>query len=325
MGMLTVLITGGAGFIGVSLAEKLCEQNRVILLDRRFEDMPFEYSDCRNHRNVETVIGDVLDGDALAKQVCRADVVIHLAAIVGVKRVRQNARETINVNFIGTSNALRATENHGHLHRFIYFSTSEIFGVNSFGVKEETNASIGPVTEARWSYSIAKLASEHLVHSYHRELGVPTAIVRPFNVFGPKRTGDHAMIRFILNALQGKDLEVHGDGSQIRSWCYIEDLCEGVRLIIERDAAVGHDFNVGSSKNTLTIYALAKRIVELTGSKSRVVFTDRDFADIDIRVPRLDKARRLLGYEPRFELDEALQLTISWYRDHLPDLVRIYG
>ena len=312
-----VLITGGGGFIGVSLAERLCNDNQVILFDRSFEDMPYAYSACKDHANVEPVEGDVLDFAGLAEHVRAADIVIHLAAIVGVNRVRQNARETINVNFIGTSNALRAAEKNNHLKRFVYFSTSEIFGTNSFRAEEGTSASIGPVTEARWSYSIAKLAGEHLVSAYHKELGMPTVIVRPFNVFGPLRTGEHAMLRFILGALDGIDIEVHGDGSQIRSWCYIDDFCNGVLRTLSRGQAVGEDFNIGSARNTLTIYALAQDVIALTGSRSRIVFTHHGFSDIDVRVPRMDKAQTLLGYEPQYELDRALPLTIDWYRTHL--------
>jgi nucleoside-diphosphate-sugar epimerase len=310
----TILITGGAGFIGASLAERLCESNTVILFDRTFDEMPLQYSAFKDSANIERIQGDVLDSAAVARQVRRAEIVIHLAAIVGVNRVRQNARQTIDVNFIGTSNALRATEGHGHLTRFVYFSTSEIFGTNSFRADEGDTASIGPVSEARWSYSIAKLAGEHLVTAYHKELGIPTTIVRPFNIFGPKRTGEHALSRFILNALQDRELEVHGDGSQIRSWCYIDDFCDGVLRTLCRDEAIGQDFNIGSTRNTLTIYELAKRVVQLTGSKSNIIFTHQDFSDIDVRVPRLDKARRLLGYEARYELEEALELTIDWYR-----------
>ncbi len=316
----TILITGGAGFIGTSLAERLCAKNRLILLDCRFEGMPFQFSTEKKHPNIETVTGDVLDAGLVARQVARADAVIHLAAIVGVNRVRQNARATINVNFLGTSNALRSTEHHGHVQRFIFFSTSEIFGTNSFRAEEGMNASIGPVSEARWSYSIAKLAGEHLVKSYNREMGLPTVIIRPFNIFGPKRTGDHAMLRFILSALDEADLEVHGDGSQVRSWCYIEDLCDGVLRALDHPEAVGEDFNIGSARNTLTIYALAKRIIELSESKSKIRFTHPGFTDIDIRVPCLQKAHRLLGYEPRYELDDALLLTIDWYRKHLSQL-----
>lgn len=312
-----VLITGGGGFIGAALAERLVERNQVVLFDRTFEGQSAPLSAAWGHRNLETITADILDPAAVAGAVQGADVVVHLAAIVGVKNVLARGRETIEVNFTGTSNLLRAVEKRRDLHRFVYFSTSEVFGMNSFRAAEDTPASIGSVHEARWTYSIAKLAGEHLVHTYHRELDLPTVIVRPFNVFGPLRLGDHAMLRFILAALRGDDLEVHGDGTQIRSWCYIDDFVDAVLRTIVLPQASGEAFNIGNPRNTLTIYELARRVIDLIGSTSRVRFAAIDFSDIDVRVPRLRKAEELLGFRPRVEIDEAIRRTAQWYREHL--------
>ena len=313
----TVLITGGAGFIGSALAERLVDANRVILFDRDFEGQSAPLSSAWGHPNLETVEGDVLDAAALAGEADRADTVVHLAAIVGVKNVLARGRETIEVNFTGTSNLLKAVEGRRDLHRFVYFSTSEVFGMNSFRAGEETPASIGSVGEARWTYSIAKLAGEHLVHTYHRELDLPTVIIRPFNVFGPLRLGDHAMLRFILAALRGEDLEVHGDGTQIRSWCYVDDFVDALLRVLTLPQAVGETFNVGNPRNTVTIYELARRVIALLDSPSEVRFEAIDFSDIDVRVPRLQKAAELLGFRPSVELDEAILSTAAWYREHL--------
>jgi len=310
-----VLITGGAGFIGASLAQELVDDNEVVLFDRAFEGAAVALSTAWGHPHLSTIEGDVLDPEALRAAAEGVSVVVHLAAIVGVKNVLSRGRETIEVNFSGTSNMLKAVEGM-KLERFVYFSTSEVFGMNSFRVGEETPTSVGPVSEARWTYSIAKLAGEHLVHCYHRELGLPTVIVRPFNVFGPLRLGDHAMRRFILGALRGTPLEVHGDGTQIRSWCYIDDFTDALLRVIALTPAVGETFNIGNSRNTLTIYELARRVVSLLDSPSEIHFEEIDFSDIDVRVPRLRKAEELLGYHPRVELDEAILLTAAWYRDH---------
>ncbi len=318
----TVLVTGGGGFIGSALAERLVEHNRVLLFDRTFEGQSAPLSSAWGHPNLGTVQGDVLDPDALAAAAADADVVVHLAAVVGVKNVLARGRETIEVNFTGTSNALKAVEGRDDLHRFVYFSTSEVFGMNSFRAGEETPASIGSVSEARWTYSIAKLAGEHLVHTYHRELGLPTVIIRPFNVFGPLRLGDHAMLRFILAALRGDDLEVHGDGTQIRSWCYIDDFADALVRVLCLPQAVGETFNVGNPRNTLTIYELAKRVIALLGSSSKVRFEAIDFSDIDVRVPRMSKAAELLGFRPEVEIDEAIEKTAAWYREHLEQVDR---
>lgn len=311
-----VLITGGAGFIGAALAQKLVADNEVVLFDRGFEGSSASLSAAWGHANLETREGDILDPASIADAVEGADVVVHLAAIVGVKNVLSRGRETIEVNFTGTSNLLKALEGRT-LDRVVYFSTSEVFGMNSFRAGEETPASVGPVSEARWTYSIAKLAGEHLVTCYHRELDMPTVIVRPFNVFGPLRLGDHAMLRFILAALKGADLEVHGDGTQIRSWCHIDDFVDALLRCLSMPSAVGETFNIGNSRNTVTIYDLARRVVDLLDSTSRIRFEAIDFSDIDVRVPRLRKAEELLGYRPKVELDQAILDTASWYRQNM--------
>jgi dTDP-glucose 4,6-dehydratase len=138
----------------------------------------------------------------------------------------------------------------------MYFSTSEVFGGMSFRVEEHQPASVGHVNDARWSYSTAKLAGEHLAFAYHREDKLPAVIVRPFNVFGPRRTGDHAVLQFAVRAFRNQPIEIHGDGSQIRSWCYVEDFAEALVRCLERDAAIGQDFNIGNPRNTCTILDL---------------------------------------------------------------------
>jgi nucleoside-diphosphate-sugar epimerase len=312
----TILITGGAGFIGSSLAEKLAQNNQVILFDLSFRDKPVGFTQLPKHPNVRTVEGDLLEGAKLASLCLQAEMVVHAAAVVGVNRVRSSGRETLETNYVGTSRLLQALEHNKKLERLIYFSTSEVFGVNSFRVDENSPPSVGPIAEARWSYAIAKLAGEHLVKSYYREMGIPIVIVRPFNIFGPRRTGEHAMLRFILTALSSQPLQVHGDGSQIRSWCYIEDFCSALLAMLERPQAVGEDFNIGHPGNTITIYELARKIVTLSESKAPITFVEHPFPDISIRVPSLTKAQSLLGYRPTYDLDSALMLTIDWYRKH---------
>jgi nucleoside-diphosphate-sugar epimerase len=311
-----ILITGGAGFIGSSLASRLAQNNELVLFDLTFKDKPIGFTDLGGRSNVKLVEGDILD-ERLLTQICAdVDVVIHTAAVLGVSRVCSAARDTLETNYVGTSRLLHALEANKHLERLIYFSTSEVFGINSYRVTEDTPSSIGSSTEARWSYAIAKVAGEHLVRSYYRDDGTPAVIVRPFNVFGPRRTGDYALLRFILNAVWGAPLVVHGDGSQIRAWCYIEDFCDAILAMIERPEAVGEDFNIGNPGNTITVYELARRVIELTGSSSPVAFVDNPFPDISIRVPCLTKARQILGYEPRVDLDTGLSQTIDWYRKH---------
>ena len=265
----TILITGGAGFIGSSLADKLANNNKLILLDLSFNQKPVQFTRLERHPNVKTVQGNLLDGVDLRSLCQEADIVVHTAALLGVSKVCNAGRETLETNYVGTSRLLQALDGNKRLQRFIYFSTSEVFGVNSFRVDENSPPSVGPIAESRWSYAIAKLAGEHLAKSYFREAGMPIAIVRPFNIFGPGRTGDHALLRFILNALNGKPLQVHGDGTQIRSWCYIDDFCSALLLMLERSESVGEDFNIGNPANTLTIYELARKVVDLCGTRAR--------------------------------------------------------
>lgn len=307
-----ILITGGTGFIGTALTRRLIEHNQVVLLDRQIRSSAYEIAGMNGHRNVTTILGDVRDEAVVAEAADGVDSVLHLAALVGVNNVRARARETIRTNLLGTVTLLDALEHLPSLHRFVFFSTSEVFGINSFRVHEATSTSVGPVQEARWSYSISKLAGEHLVQCYHRETGMPTVTIRPFNVFGPGRIGDHAMLRFVIAALKNEDLVVHGTGDQIRSWCYIDDLVDSVMAALVRPEAVGEDFNVGNPRNTLTIYELARRVVMLTNSRSRIEFEELSYSDIDIRVPRMDKARELLGFAPSVELDEGIRRTAAW-------------
>jgi len=313
----SVLITGGAGFIGSTLAERLAKNNEVVLLDRFFRDQPVAFTSLHRNPNVRMVEADILDGPEVADLARKADIVIHAAAIVGVGRVCSYPRETLETNFTGTSRILKALDKSSRLERFVYFSTSEVFGVNSFRVHEDTPTAVGPAAEARWSYAIAKLAGEHLVKAYHRQGGMPVVTVRPFNVFGPRRLGSHAILGFVLNSLMGNPIEVHGDGSQIRSWCFIEDFCDAMIEMIARPKAVGEDFNIGNPQNTVTILQLAQEVIRVTGKPVPLKLTEPPFPDIEIRVPSLEKARQILDYQPHFDLRQGLELTTEWYREHL--------
>jgi nucleoside-diphosphate-sugar epimerase len=203
----------------------------------------------------------------------------------------------------------------GSIQRFIDFSTSEVFGTYAYKVTEGDVTSLGAVGEARWTYAVSKLATEHLAHNYRIEYGLPALSIRPFNIYGPGQVGEGAIHRFVVKALRGEDLEIHNEGSQIRAWCYIDDIVEAVLLGLERPEAVGQAFNVGNSRSVCTIYDLARHVIRLSGSKSKLVFVQWPFADVELRIPNIDKARRLLGYEPKVDLDEGLLRTIQWYRE----------
>ena len=158
-------------------------------------------------------------------------------------------------------------------------------------------STIGSVGEARWTYAVSKLAGEHMAHAYHDELGLPTVTVRPFNVYGPGQIGGGAIRAFIEAALAGDDLTVHGDGSQIRAWCYVDDMVEACSLCLERPEAVGQSFNIGNPRSAVTIFDLAQRIKRLTGCPGEIVFAPLDYVDVELRIPNVEKARELLGFE----------------------------
>jgi UDP-glucose 4-epimerase len=245
--------------------------------------------------------------------------VVHCAGIAGVDTVLESPVRTMRVNLIGTYNVLEATmATRDTVERFIEFSTSEVFGTHAVNAREGSVTTIGSVGEARWTYAVSKLAGEHLAHAYHDELALPTVTLRPFNVFGPGQIGGGAIRAFIEAALAGRDLTIHGDGSQIRAWLYVDDMVRAVLLCLERPEAVGQSFNVGNPRSAVTIYDLARRVKRLTGCPGEIVFQPLHYADVEIRIPNVEKAREVLGFEAEVELDEGLERTIAWYRARKP-------
>lgn len=312
-----IVITGGAGFIGTTLARRLVDANEVIAVDNLHRNS-LEGTSLERHENFRFVQGDVLDGPALTEIVRGASHLVHAAAIAGVDTVRESPVRTMRVNLIGTYNALEAAlATKDTIERVIEFSTSEVFGTYAYKVDEEHVTTQGSVGEARWTYAVSKLAGEHMAHAYHDELGLPTVSVRPFNVYGPGQIGGGAIRAFIETALAGRDLVIHGDGSQIRAWCYVDDMVDALLLALEHPNAVGESFNIGNARSAVTIYDLAQRIKRLTGCPGELVFEPLHYTDVELRVPNVEKARRLLGFEAKVELDEGIERTIAWYREKL--------
>ncbi len=309
-----ILITGGAGFIGTSLTRSLLEHNQIIVFDNLRRNA-IKGSGLLEHTNISLVIGDVRDLEALRGAMKGCDVVIHMASVAGVDTVLKNPVLTMEVSLEGTFNALKAARDLGHIERFIDFSTSEVFGQYAFRVAEGDVTSLGAVGEARWTYAVSKLATEHLAYNYWKVHGLPALSVRPFNVFGPGQVGEGAIHNFIVRAIRGESLTVFNEGDQIRSWCYIDDLVEGILLCLEQDEAIGNTFNLGNPSTAITIHSLAKLIVRLAGSSSQVLHVPRDSPDVELRVPDVSKARRLLGFVPKVDLEDGLLQTIEWYQD----------
>ncbi len=312
-----ILITGGAGFIGTTLARRLVDRNEVVAVDNLHRDA-LSGTDLVDHPNFTFYEADVLDRDRLVELARGATHIVHAAAIAGVDTVLESPVRTMRVNLIGTYHALEAAlATSETLERFVDFSTSEVFGQQAINVEEGHVTTTGSVGEARWTYAVSKLAGEHMTHAYHDELGLPTVTVRPFNVYGPGQIGGGAIRAFVEAALAGRDLVIHGDGSQIRAWCYVDDMVEALLLCLERPEAVGHTFNVGNPRSTVTILDLAQRVKRISRCPGNIVFRALHYVDVEIRIPNVRKIKELLGWEAKVDLDEGLERTIAWYREKL--------
>jgi len=312
----TVLITGGAGFIGTALTRRLIDNNRVRIFDNLRRNA-LKDSGFLGHPNLDLVVGDVRDEAALSSAMRDVQYVVHMASIAGVDTVRQNPVLTMEVSLQGTMNALKAAHSVGGIERFIDFSTSEVFGSYAFRVREADVTSLGAVGEARWTYAVSKLATEHLAHNYYRQYGLPTCSIRPFNIYGPGQVGEGAIHAFVTRALRGEPLIIHNQGDQIRAWCYIDDIVNAVELALVKETAIGESFNIGNPRSTVTIYHLARMVLEAAKSSSQIEFMRWDFTDVELRVPDVKKAEERLGFRARVDLDVGLLRTVEWYKKSL--------
>lgn len=321
-----IFVTGGAGFIGTSLISKLYENNHITIFDNLTRNT-LKSTKLLSHPNIKLVEGNILDKDLLKKEAENAQIFIHAAAIAGIDNTTRSAVNTLRVNILGTLNSLEVAKEIGTVERFLEFSTSEIFGTKAFNVNEEDDTVIGAVGEARWTYAVSKLAGEHFAHSYYKEFNLPAVTVRPFNIYGPGQTGEGAISVIIRKALNNEDIVIFGDGSQIRSWCYIDDMVNALMLCLSVKNAVGESFNLGNAAATVPIYTLAQMICRLLGSKSKIVFKESLSADILLRVPCTKKAKDILSFEAKVGLEEGIISTAEWIKNNeesLPPIPNIF-
>lgn len=318
-----VLITGGAGFIGSHLAEKLIAHgDEVCVVDDlstgKLENIAHLRNNPRFHMTVETILNETV----MDRLVSECDVIYHLAAAVGVELIVKSPVETIERNVLGTHMVLQLAAR--YLRRALITSTSEIYGKSeSVPFREDDDRVLGPTSKNRWSYSCSKAIDEFLALAYHKEKGVETIIMRLFNTVGPRQTGRYGMVipRLVKQALQGRQLTVYGDGQQVRCFTYVDDVVAAAIKLMETPKAIGRVFNIGNSKG-ISIADLAKKIKELTGSASEIIFIPYDqayeegFEDMRIRVPDLSRAKETIGYEPKVELDEILKRVIAHFKAH---------
>ena len=314
-----ILLTGGAGFIGTKLCEVLSEKNKILIYDNLNRNS-IKNTKLLDRDNIRLIEGDILDFQHIKEVVneFKPQIIIHLAAVAGIDTVIRNPVNTMQVNMIGTYNILESIKNL-NIERFIDFSTSEVFGSYAYKVDEKHTTNLAPVGEARWTYSVSKLAGEHLAHSYYKQYGLPIVTVRPFNIYGPGQVGEGAVHHFVKRAIVNEEIQIHGDGDQIRSWCYIDDFVQGILLCIEKDEAVGNSFNIGNPKGTITISMLEKLVKDIAKSKSEIVYILKTYVDVELRIPSIDKAKEILGYIPKYDLEVGIERTINWYRGELND------
>ena len=311
-----IFITGGAGFIASTLISKLVEDNEIVVYDNFHRDT-ISSTGLVDHKNVTIVKGDVLDLESMTEAMRGCNAVIHAAGIAGIDTVVKNPVKTMQVNMLGTAKALAAAQEVGVDYRFIDFSTSEVFGSMAFRSTEKDETVAGSAGEARWTYAVSKLAGEHLAKAYHSEYNLPVVTVRPFNVYGPGQTGEGAIQIFISKALKNEPITIHGDGAQIRAWCYVDDFVDCILRCLESDNAVGESFNIGNPRAVITILGLAQTVCRVLDSKSEINFVPELSADIAIRIPSVTKSADLLGFRAQVDLDEGIKNAAAWIEKHL--------
>lgn len=311
-----IFITGGAGFIGSVLIGELVEKNKIIAYDNLTRNS-LKNKEYRHHQNLKLIEGDVLDYESLVSAMAGADIIVHCAAIAGIDTVIKKPVSTMRVNMVGSANVLEAASKLEHCDRIVCFSTSEVFGQHAFLSSEKDTTQMGEVGEARWTYAVSKVAEEHLAIAYFQERGLPTTVVRPFNIYGPGQVGEGALRKFIQSAVKNETIYIHGDGTQIRAWCYVDDMIEGVMKCLTKPEAIGESFNIGNQRAVITIFGLANTVIRVLNSKSDIEFTRKDYVDVELRVPSVKKAREMLGFEAKIDLDDGILKTAEFYRDLL--------
>jgi UDP-glucose 4-epimerase len=295
---MNITITGGSGFIGSNLVELLHNKHNITVFDVKkthFEDVKF-------------VEGDITEAKAANDAIKNADVVIHLAATLGVINTEKNPVKTLDTNIFGTKNVLNACKNN-HVKKIIFSSSSEIYGEPlKIPIKEIDK--VMPIT----NYGISKLAAEEYIKAYSKNFGLRYTILRLFNVYGEKQRNEWVMSEFVNQAIKNDNLIIHGTGSQIRAFCHVSDASKGFENALEKgDAEI---INIGNDTEPVSIKELAERIISISKSKSEIKLipfekSDRDRNEIMNRAPDITKAKKILGYRPKISLDEGIERILE--------------
>ena len=316
------LLTGGAGFIGSHLAERLLDSGHdVSILDNLATGSIDNITHLKGRRGFSYAIDSVTNEPLLAEMIDRCDVVFHLAAAVGVKLIVEQPVHTIETNVHGTEVVLK----HANKKKKLVFiaSTSEVYGKSvDVPFREGADLVLGATVKHRWAYACSKMIDEFLALAYWKEKKLPVVVVRFFNTVGPRQTGQYGMVlpTFVRQALAGHPLTVFGDGTQSRSFTDVGDVVEALVTLMQEPRAIGEVFNIGNL-GEVTILGLAQRVKELTGSQSPIQFVPYDeayeagFEDMPRRVPDISKLHGLIGYQPKVGLDDIIQRVIDHFRE----------
>ena len=312
------LVTGGAGFIGSHLVERLLDDgHRVIALDNLSTGSHANIQHLIDCPRFEFVLGSVLNADLVDDVMSRSEVAFHLAAAVGVELIVERPLESLTTNVRGSEIVLEKAHKHGT--RTLVTSTSEIYGKNtSDRLGEDDDRILGSPLKSRWSYSSAKAIEEILAFTYWRQKGLPTVIVRLFNTVGPRQTGHYGMVipRFASQAIRGEALTVYGDGRQTRCFCYVGDVVDALVKLIDHPEACGRVYNIGGTEE-VSIEELAHRVIDMAGSDSKVRYVpyaeayEEGFEDMQRRVPDTTRARQLVGFVPTVGLEEIIKSVVE--------------
>ena len=306
------LVTGGAGFIGSHLVEKLVLRgDQVIIVDNKSTGSISNLKSVRD--KIEFVEGDILDKSLITRLVSKSDYVVHLAAALGVFNIVNKPLQSLKTNIQGTENILELTDKFKK--PVLIASTSEVYGKNDkVPLSEEDDRIIGHPLKSRWSYSEAKAVDESLAYFYYLENNLPVRIVRFFNTVGPRQVGQYGMVvpRFVTAAIRNEPIQVYGSGDQIRCFCHVSDAIRALLLVIDSDEALGQVFNVGNN-HQISIMNLAKKVIEIIGSKSEISklpYSEaypEGFEDMQRRVPDISKIKNTLGWSPEIGLEQIIK------------------
>jgi UDP-glucose 4-epimerase len=317
-----VLITGGAGFIGSHLAEKLLERgDEVFAIDNLWTGKLANLAKVQNNKSFHLVVDTILNESVMNELVFKADHIYHLAAAVGVRTIMDHPVETLDINVKGTEVVLRLANRFKK--KVFITSTSEIYGNHmEHTLSEDDNRVMGSVKKRRWAYACSKTLDEFLALAYFDEKKLPVVVGRLFNTVGPRQTGQYGMVlpSFVQSALLGKPITVYGDGDQTRSFTHVRDVVEAITGLMSEPKAEGDVFNVGNDKE-VTINELAEKVKKMTGSASPIEHVTYEkaygpgFEDMRRRCPNITKVRKLIGFEPKYDLEAMIQGVIDYFKE----------